>query len=74
MTSAWPCAPEPRLLPGTPLNEEWVEFEVVADSRDLVGDGLHHRTSDSLSCRETGWDLLQRFPSLKIERRHRVRI
>lgn len=56
------------------MNEEWVEFEVTADSRELSGDELHHLTFLSTACQVTGRERLARFSSASLRRGDRVRV
>lgn len=54
------------------LNEEWLEFQVLAD-RDLVGDVLTHRTFND-RCQLTAEETLAKFATLKAAAGQSVRV
>jgi hypothetical protein len=54
------------------LNEEWVEFTVLAD-RNMTGDALSHLTFNEY-CRRTGAEVLYQFGTLQLRAGHRVRV
>lgn len=63
-----------RMRSSARLNDEWVQFEVRAESRDLIGDELFHLTFEQRSCRVTGEDHLARFGSAKLRCGQSVRV
>lgn len=56
------------------LNNEWLEFEIAAATRNLSNDLVTHNTYTERGCTLTGTDALFKFGSLTLTRGQRVRI